>query len=95
MPKAVWSHNTRVCRATNFTLFQLLFSAEVVLPEEIKHRSLRTAAEAPPWPSETEKKDLIEADSLKAVANLQKYQEETRSWRDPKVKKKNISTLVT
>jgi hypothetical protein len=29
---------------------------------------------------------LVELDRLKAVANLQKYQDETRSWRDPKLK---------
>jgi hypothetical protein len=33
-----------------------------------------------------EEKDLLESDRLKAIANLQKYQEETRIWRDPKVK---------
>jgi hypothetical protein len=36
--------------------------------------------------SEAEEKDLFESDRLKAVANLEKYQEETRAWRDPKVK---------
>jgi hypothetical protein len=30
MPRAVWSHNTTVCRATNFMPFRLLFGAEVV-----------------------------------------------------------------
>jgi hypothetical protein len=50
MPKAVWSHNITVCRATNFTPFQLLFGAKVVLPEEIKHQSLRTTVETPPCP---------------------------------------------
>jgi hypothetical protein len=35
MPRAVWSHNTTVCRATNFTPFRLLFGAEAVLLEEI------------------------------------------------------------
>jgi hypothetical protein len=45
MPRAVWSHNTIVCRATNFTPFQLLFRADVVLPEEIKHQSLCTTAD--------------------------------------------------
>jgi hypothetical protein len=40
MPNAVWSHNTTVSRAINFTPFLLLFGAEAVLPEEIKHRSL-------------------------------------------------------
>jgi hypothetical protein len=52
MPGAVWSHNTTVCRATNFTLFQLLFRAEAGLLEEIKHQSLCTIAEAPPCPNE-------------------------------------------
>jgi hypothetical protein len=37
-------------------------------------------------PTEVEEKDLLESDRLKAVANLQKYQEETRPWRDLKVK---------
>jgi hypothetical protein len=30
MPRAVWSHNTTVCRATNFMPFRLLFGAEAV-----------------------------------------------------------------
>jgi hypothetical protein len=37
MPKAVWSHNSTVCRATNFTPFWLMYEAEAVLPEKIKH----------------------------------------------------------
>jgi hypothetical protein len=37
-------------------------------------------------PNEAEEKDLLESDRLKAIANLQKYQEETRAWRDLKVK---------
>jgi hypothetical protein len=40
MPTTVWSHNTIACRATNFTPFWLMYGAEAVLPEEIKHRSL-------------------------------------------------------
>jgi hypothetical protein len=52
MPRAMWSHNTTVCRATNFTPFQLLFGAEAVLSEEIKHQILRTTMEVPPCPSE-------------------------------------------
>jgi hypothetical protein len=31
MLRAVWSHNTIVYRATNFTPFQLLFRAEAML----------------------------------------------------------------
>jgi hypothetical protein len=68
----------------------------VVLPEQIKHQSLRATVEAPPCPSEAEEKDLLESKRLKVVVNMQKYQDETRSYRDPKVKKKDfdIGNLV-
>jgi hypothetical protein len=70
MPQIVWSHNTIVCRATNFMPFWLMYRAEVVLPEEVKHQSLRTMTEAPVCPSEAKEKDLLESDKLKVVANL-------------------------
>jgi hypothetical protein len=60
MPRAVWSHNTTVCRATNITPFQLLFGVEAVLPEEIKHQSIRTTAEVSPCPSEAEENRLAQ-----------------------------------
>jgi hypothetical protein len=85
MPQTVWSHNTIVCRATNFTSFWLMYRAEVVLLEEVKHRSLGTTTTTPACPCEAKEKDLLESDNLEVVANLQKYQEETRAWRDPKV----------
>jgi hypothetical protein len=52
--------------------------------------------EAPPCPTEAEDKDLLESDMLKAVTNLQKYQDEARSSRDLKVKKRefNVGNLV-
>jgi hypothetical protein len=52
--------------------------------------------EVPASPSEAEDKDLLEPDKLKVVANLQKYQYETRAWRDPKVKLRefNVGDLV-
>jgi hypothetical protein len=61
-----------------------------VLPKEIKHQSLHTIEMVPPCPSEAEEKDLLESDRLKAVTSLQKYQDEMRSWRDPKVKKREF-----
>jgi hypothetical protein len=70
MPRAVWSHNTIVSRATNFTPFQLLFGTEAVLPKEIKQRSLWTTIEVLPCPSKVKDKDLLEPDRLMAVANL-------------------------
>jgi hypothetical protein len=85
MPQTVWSHNTTVYRATNFTPFWLMYGAKAVLPEEVKHRNLRTTIEVPACPSEAQEKDMLESDRLKAVVNLQKYHEETRAWRDPTV----------
>jgi hypothetical protein len=90
MPTAVWSHNTTVYKATCFTLFRLMYGAEAMLPEEIKHRSLWAAAERTTCPNEVEEKDLLESDRLKAVTNLEKYQTEIRAWRDPKVKLKEF-----
>jgi hypothetical protein len=44
----------------NFTLFRLIYGAEAVLPEEIRHQSLRTAIETPACPNKAEEKDLLE-----------------------------------
>jgi hypothetical protein len=63
-----------------------MYGAEVVLPEKIKHQGLQTAIETLTCPNEAEEKDLLKSDRFKAIANLQKYQEETRAWRDPKEK---------
>jgi hypothetical protein len=84
MPRAVWSHNTTLCRTTNFTLFLLLFRAKAVLLEEIKHQSLCTTMKSPSCPNQVEVKDLLEPERLKAVTNLQRYQDETRNWRSRK-----------
>jgi hypothetical protein len=96
IPIVVCSHNTTVCRATNFTPFWLMYGAEVLLPKEVKHWSLWTAIEAPSCPSEVEEKDMLQSERLKVVVNMQKYQEETRTWRDPKVKLRefDVSNLV-
>jgi hypothetical protein len=45
MPRQ-YGANTTICRAANFTPFRLLFRTEAVLPEEIKHKSLRTSTKA-------------------------------------------------
>jgi hypothetical protein len=68
-----------------------MYGAKAVLPEEIKHRILRTGTETTVCPNEAEEKDLLESDRLNAIANLQKYQEETRTWRDLKVKLQEFS----
>jgi hypothetical protein len=67
-----------------------MYGVEAMLPEEIKHRSLRATAESITCLNEAEEKDLLKSDRLKAVTNLEKYQEETIAWIDPKVKLKEF-----
>jgi hypothetical protein len=86
LPRAVWSHNASICRVTNFTPFKLLYGEEPVTPEEIKLHGARTKAEAIYNPTKAESKDLLEPERIKAVENVQSYQNETRAWRDKKVK---------
>jgi hypothetical protein len=90
LPRAVWSHNTSVCRVTKFAPFKLLYGEEPVTPEEIKLCSARTRTEATYCPSKAESKDLLEAERMKVGENLQCYKNETRAWRDKKVKPKCI-----
>jgi hypothetical protein len=52
-------------QATNFIPFWLLFEAEAVPQEQIKHQSLHTAAEAPPCPSEAKEKTCWNKKGLK------------------------------
>jgi hypothetical protein len=72
LPRAVWNHNTSVCRVMKFTPFKLLYREEVVTLEEIKLHSARTKTEATYSPSEAESKDLLE---------LESQTKEYRSWR--------------
>jgi len=57
-----------------FTPFRLLYGAEAMSPEELKHKSLRTQNNIEPL-MET---DLMELDILQASDNLNNYQQETR-----------------
>jgi hypothetical protein len=90
LPRAVWIHNTSICRVTKFTPFKLLYGEELVTPEVIKLHSASTRTEATYSPSEAESKDLLEPECMKAVENLQCYHNKTRAWRDKKVKPKHI-----
>jgi hypothetical protein len=67
MPTAVWSHNTTVCRASNFTPFQLMYAVEAVPLEEIKHRSLPTATETTVCPNEASRIDLRQLQTCKNI----------------------------
>jgi hypothetical protein len=86
LPKVIWSHNTTVSRATGFTPFRLHFGTEAMTPEEIKNESMRVLKEKEI--EEVDKKvekDMIELTILEAAENIEKYQKETKAWRDKKV----------
>jgi hypothetical protein len=72
LPRAVWSHNTSICRVTKFTPFKLLYREEPIALEEIKLHNARTRTEATYSPSEAESKALVERERMKAVDNLQR-----------------------
>jgi hypothetical protein len=82
LPKAVWALNTTECRATGFTPFCLLYGSEAMTPQEIKHGSPRTSTSAVPDVDEPTSKDLIDGDRVFALQALNKYQAQTKAWRD-------------
>jgi hypothetical protein len=82
LPEAVWALNTTECRATGFTPFRLLYGSEAMTPQEIKHGSPRTVATAVPDVDEPTSKDLIDGDRVFALQALNKYQAQTKAWRD-------------
>jgi transposase InsO family protein len=93
LPKVIWSHNTTVSRATGFTPFRLLFGTEAMTPEEIKNERMRVlkAKEIEEVDKKVEK-DMIELTILEAAEDIEKYQKETKAWRDKKVVRKDIKT---
>jgi hypothetical protein len=82
-----------VSRATGFTPFCLLFGTEAMTPEEIKNDSMRVlkAKEIEEVDQEVEK-DMIELTILEAAENIEKYQKQTKAWKDKKVVRKDIKT---
>jgi ribonuclease HI len=82
LPEVVWALNTTECRATGFTPFRLLYGSEAMTPQEIKHGSPRTSTSAVPDVDEPTSKDLIDGDRVLALQALNKYQVQTKAWRD-------------
>ena len=100
LPKGKWidellrvmcSHNTTESRTMKFTPFKLLYGEEAVTPEEIKLKSWRTTERADKIEEGIKPLiDMIEAGKIQAAINLGKYQEETRRWKNKKVKPREI-----
>jgi hypothetical protein len=82
LPEAVWALNKTECRATGFTPFCLLYGSEAMTPQEIKHGSPRTSASVVPDVDEPTSKDLIDGDRVFALQALNKYQAQTKAWRE-------------
>ena len=89
LPRVIWSHNTTESRATKFTPFKLLYGEEAMVPEEIKLGSIRTEG-SPGNEDMSPALDISEEARLQALQNTETYQEETRRWKDKKVRRKNI-----
>jgi hypothetical protein len=93
LPKVIRSHNTTVSRATGFTPFRLLFGTEAMILDEIKNESMRVLkAKENEEVDQKVEKDMIELTILEAAENIEKYQKETKVWRDKKVVRKDIKT---
>jgi hypothetical protein len=80
-----------VSRTTGFTPFHLLVGTEAMTPEGIKNESLRVqkAKEIKVVDMKIEK-DMIELTILEASDNIEKYQRETKAWKDKKIVRKDI-----
>jgi len=76
-------------RAMGFTPFKLLYGEEAMLPKEIKHHSLQVMKQTLATDEEYSK-ETIKGSRLEAVENSNKYQEQTRKWRDSQVVRKLI-----
>jgi hypothetical protein len=85
LPEVIWALNTTESRATGFTSFRLMYGSEAMTPQELKHGSPRTSPMATPDIDESTSKDLIDRDRVLALQALNKYQAQTKAWRDNNV----------
>jgi hypothetical protein len=90
LPKVIWAHNTIVSRSTNIIPFKLFYGEEAMTPEEIKFQGLRTNVQIIEEEKQIISKDLLEEDRMKAIQNLEKYHNETKSWYNKKVKPRQL-----
>jgi hypothetical protein len=88
LSRVIWSHNTTTSRTTQFSPFKLLYGEEAMLPEELCLGTWRDT----PSSDEALKASVqdIEEARLQARTNLLSYQEETRRWKNKKIRPKLI-----
>jgi hypothetical protein len=81
---SVWGHNISRTQTTGFTPFCLLYGEEAITPEELKLGSFRTEIVATTPIQRYVELKAAENARLQAASNLDKYHEETKTWRDKK-----------
>jgi hypothetical protein len=59
-----------------------MYGSEAMTPQELKHGSARTNQSAVPYVDEPTSKDLIDGDHVLVLQALNKYQVQTKAWRD-------------
>jgi phenylacetate-coenzyme A ligase PaaK-like adenylate-forming protein len=62
-----------------------------MMPKEIQFQGPRTNIEIIDEDEQMTSKDLLEEERTKAIQNFEKYQKETKSWYNKKVKPKQLS----
>jgi hypothetical protein len=88
LPRVIWSHNTTASRTTQFSQFKLLYGEEAMFPEEL---CLGTWRDIPSSDEDLKASvQTIEEVRLQEATNLSSYQEETRRWKNIKIRPKLI-----
>lgn len=77
--EVLWGLNTMESQGTGFTPFRLMYGAEAMIPQELKHGSPRRAPNMMSNIDETTTKDLLDRDRMQALDSFNKYQATTRS----------------
>jgi hypothetical protein len=67
---------------TQVHTFRLMYGSKAMTPQELKHESPRTNESAIPDVDEPTSNDLIDEDRVLALQALNKYQVQTKAWRD-------------
>jgi hypothetical protein len=86
----IWALNTTESRATGFTPFRLMYGSEATTLQELTHGSPRTNATATPDIDKSTAKDILDGDHVTALETLNKYQAQTKAWRDNTVSPKEF-----
>ena len=68
-----------------------MYGSEAMTPQELKHGSPRTNKSVVPDVDEPTSKDLIDGDRVLALQALDKYQVQTKAWRDNTVVPREFS----